>query len=312
MLLGVVKRQLLEYWFGIHKTKNPHLRQTRKRPLQKGTVSERIEDLSAQMPRSLFHRVPTGLDRMYRYKAHEIRTLLIYQLKYVLRDILTGAEYKHFMSLVMAMSILLTADNVSKPGMLEKSLKLLRYFVDQGCIIYSDRFLTYNCHGLQHLPADAKRFGSIEAISAFPFENFLGMLKGLPRSGYKVVEQIVNRLNERQGCARPENMTKATVNLKKKENKVQLRDGNFAEVISKRENGTLDCLVYEIDPDSDFFSFPELKLESKDLGTFVLRPDPIPRNISSRNIFKKALILKTHDGIYGQTFLSEHTLHLFE
>ena len=38
--------------------------------------------------------------------------------------------------------------------------------------LYCPEFLTYDMHELVHLTEDAKRLGSLDNISVFPFENF--------------------------------------------------------------------------------------------------------------------------------------------
>lgn len=63
--------------------------------------------------------------------------------------------------------------------------------------------MSYNLHCMLHPCEDVLRIGkSLDAYSCFKFENFLQELKNIPRSGYRVLEQISNRLSERSHISR--------------------------------------------------------------------------------------------------------------
>lgn len=53
---------------------------------------------------------------------------------------------------------------------------------------------------LVHLADEATTFGSLDACSAFPFENYMPKLKCLVRSGRKPLIQVANRLLEMEQC----------------------------------------------------------------------------------------------------------------
>ena len=54
-----------------------------------------------------------------------------------------------------------------------------------------------NVHSLIHLVEDTKFFNcTLSKVTAFPFENLLGKLKRLLRSGRKPLEQLCSRLSE--------------------------------------------------------------------------------------------------------------------
>lgn len=55
-----------------------------------------------------------------------------------------------------------------------------------------------NVHNLCNVIKDVKNFGPLFSISSYPFENFLGSLKGLLRSGNKPLAQLVKRICELQ------------------------------------------------------------------------------------------------------------------
>ena len=48
----------------------------------------------------------------------------------------------------------------------------LRYYIEECIKYFGEDFLCYNVHSLIHLPDDYVRFGYLERVSAFKFENF--------------------------------------------------------------------------------------------------------------------------------------------
>lgn len=73
---------------------------------------------------------------------------------------------------------------------------LLTTFVSHFGEIYGQTALVYNVHALVHLSADAERYGCLDSISAFPFENFLCKLKRFVRKPTFPLAQIIRRLSE--------------------------------------------------------------------------------------------------------------------
>lgn len=75
--------------------------------------------------------------------------------------------------------------------------KLLECYVTNFLKIYGAAHLVYNTHSLIHLADDARRFGCLDNVSCFPFENYLGTLKRLVRRPQNPVQQVVRRLGEK-------------------------------------------------------------------------------------------------------------------
>jgi hypothetical protein len=74
----------------------------------------------------------------------------------------------------------------------------LKEFVNDCIKIYGRQYLVYNVHSLIHLADDVERFGALDNISAFRFENFLGTLKSLVRNQHKPLQQVCNRLTTKR------------------------------------------------------------------------------------------------------------------
>ena len=72
---------------------------------------------------------------------------------------------------------------------------LLKNFVRTASSIYGLSFLCYNVHSLIHLTEDYEVFGSLEKISAFKFESYLGcQVKGAVRAGFKPSNQVEDHI----------------------------------------------------------------------------------------------------------------------
>ena len=78
----------------------------------------------------------------------------------------------------------------------EHAHALLVRFVEHDVSVYGPEFLTYNLHGLVHFIADAKRFGTLNNVSSFPFENYLSLLKKLIRKSNLQLHQVLRRFSE--------------------------------------------------------------------------------------------------------------------
>jgi hypothetical protein len=77
---------------------------------------------------------------------------------------------------------------------------LLVLFVQQSQHLYGREFVVYNVHGLIHLAADVANHGSLDAFSAFPYENYLKSVKRLVRKPETPLPQIIRRLSEQRRC----------------------------------------------------------------------------------------------------------------
>jgi hypothetical protein len=74
--------------------------------------------------------------------------------------------------------------------------ELLKEFVEEFSEIYGAQGLVYNVHNLCHVADDCKKYGALDSISAFPFENYLKTIKGLLRHGNKPLHQLSRRYAE--------------------------------------------------------------------------------------------------------------------
>ena len=183
--LGVMKKLLLLWIRG--------KREVRISAGQVVEISNRLVDLKKFIP-SVFARKPRGLNEVDRWKATEFRQFLLYSGILVLNGMLRDDLYQHFLCLSVAISILVSPNlaQVHKAYAHE----LLTYFVQQGSLLYGEEFLVYNVHTLIHLAQDAEEYGSLDASSAFAFENYMQKLMKMVRSGKNPIVQLGKRLGE--------------------------------------------------------------------------------------------------------------------
>jgi len=194
--LGVMRR-LVHLWIC-----GP--RSTKLSQCQIAVVSDKLVSLQSHIPRD-FARKPRTLQEYKTWKATELRQFLIYSGPVVLRGILPTTLYEHFLALSVAIRILLTQELLDH--YLQYAQDLLKYFVASFGVIYGQDQLVYNVHSLIHIPDDAKKYGTLDCVSAFQFETFLGRLKKLVRRPQQPCTQIVRRVLE--GHCQPKSVERA-------------------------------------------------------------------------------------------------------
>ncbi|XP_050509093.1 uncharacterized protein LOC126886267 [Diabrotica virgifera virgifera] len=149
--------------------------------------------ISVKLP-SEIHRSTRGLDCLAYWKGVEWRNFLNYIGIVILKDVLNTDVYKHFLLLFVAVRICssdMYAENRSVAQL------MFEKYIDDFKIIYGVQFITSNIHNLEHVVDDVNRFGQLFTISTYPFENTLFQLKKLLRQGNNSLQQIVNRIGER-------------------------------------------------------------------------------------------------------------------
>lgn len=154
-------------------------------------LDNNIKALQNYIP-SEFNRKMRPLHDLLYWKAAEFRLFLLYGGFVVLDDknVLSKDKYVHFLKFAVAMRFLLCSKTTQKD--LKLANRLLQDFVNESSILYGKSFVTYNVHSLVHLCSDYERFGSLDTISAFPFESYLGLIKSSVKSGNRPFPQVAN------------------------------------------------------------------------------------------------------------------------
>lgn len=146
---------------------------------------------------SEFSRKTRSLDELSRFKATELRLLLLYVLPVVLIG-MPEEIYKHFLLLHCAMRILACPETVKSRDIVKYSKTLICIFVENCGALYGDAFISFNVHNLIHLPDEAMRFGPIDHFSCFFFEKKLQKITNMVRPGRHPLSQLANRIMEKR------------------------------------------------------------------------------------------------------------------
>lgn len=130
---------------------------------------------------------------------------LLYIGPIVLKGLLRKTEYNHFLLLHIACRLLCTE---SKAIMYVENVKeYLRAFCASSQEIYGEEFAVINVHNLIHLADDVRNMNNaLINISAYSFENYLGMIKKVLCSPNRPLAQLCRRLhenNEMQNILKP-------------------------------------------------------------------------------------------------------------
>lgn len=189
--LGVMRR-LLNFWFKADS-------QFRITPAFRREASLRIIQIATHTPRE-FGRRPRSFFELDRWKATEFRFFLLYVGVYVLKDILSSRQYKHFLYFVCAMRIICSREFCSTLGHI--AITCIQKFCKEIGDVYDQNIEPiFNTHCVGHLVQDAvERNENPEDVNCFMFENYLGCLKKMIRTPNKPLAQVCKRIAEKKNC----------------------------------------------------------------------------------------------------------------
>lgn len=290
--LGVVKKLVLLWKSG---TKHNLTHKLSRDMLAR--ISERLLSFRKRFPKE-FSRKPRSLYEVEHWKATEFRTFLLYTGPVALKGILPPAKFDHFMLLSVSLRILLS-DNRE---WYVYAKALLVEFVRLTGSLYSRECLIYNVHSLIHIADDSMKFGSLNRISAFPFENFMQKLKRCIKGNVNPLAQVIRREHESDAVGNFNSKEKSVLSfsLKPGDRNYCTRDGKIIalnQILGTKVYGTEFCSY------SDFFSKP---CKSSMLKIFKLSRFSVPKLYDKSEIVRKVILLETSDN----TFVSVPLLDL--
>jgi len=178
-----------------------------------------------------FQWKPRELEKFETFKAKEFRYFLLYAGIVVMKELLPSNEYASFLNLSLAIRILCSQELVKEEMWLGRADKMLFQFVKFIKWI-GERNVVRVVHGLLHLVADCRRYGSLDNFSAFYFESYQGRLGRLINGPAMKLQQIVKRYKEEDavGLSRKETSRKKNeVVLGKKHNNGPLVNASVEE-----------------------------------------------------------------------------------
>jgi hypothetical protein len=185
--LGVAKSLFTFYCSSV---KGFHLRSRLSR-LQVCKINESISKHRLSVPCE-FQRKPRTLDNLGHYKASEFRDMVLYFGPFFLKE-LREEYYSHFTLLHFSMYVFSCK---RLQALREHAKACLRLFVYKVKELFDESFYTFNMHGLLHLADFVTYYDSADAISAFPFENYLSLLKKRIRCCNGIFQQSLTQLHK--------------------------------------------------------------------------------------------------------------------
>lgn len=160
-----------------------------------------------------FLRKPQIMKKYGGFKATENRQFLLYVAPVAYYGLVNSAVYKHFLLLHSAIRIL--ASSFLSENRLDFAHTLLSIFVNRAEDIYGAQFFSYVTHCLLHLVDDVRRFGSLDELSMFPYENNMMYFRKACRKPHQHLQQIVKRRYEKLEVLQNRIITKKVVRCSK-------------------------------------------------------------------------------------------------
>lgn len=161
-------------------------------------LSDGLQFAGSYLPREFSRLQFKELKYFSRYKATELRALLLYVLVVVFKLLPQESVkiYRNFLLLHVCIFIL------SRKVLLDEYCHLAERFarahVEYSMALFGKEYCVYNVHSLIHLPSECRMRGELESFSAYPFENFLQILVNVVKSGNQPLQQLINRVTERE------------------------------------------------------------------------------------------------------------------
>lgn len=191
--LGIMKK-LMSIWLEGKITREFKLNKNDKQKLDSSLLK-----CNSSLP-SEIHRSVRSVEWIKHWKGNEFRTLLLYVGITVFKNILTVDVYEHFLYLFCAVTIC-SADTYKAHVPLAKIL--FQHFIEKYIELYGSDSITANVHNLSHIVENVERFGNLNSISTYPFENAARHIKLKLKQCNKSLEQMSRRIREQALLQKP-------------------------------------------------------------------------------------------------------------
>lgn len=171
-------------------------------------LNSRLNALRTFIP-NCFSRLPRSTREINRFKATELRQVLLYTSTIIFKGLMASDLHYHHLCTLNAGCRLLV-DPVTARTENVTAARLLTSFCEEAKTLYGTGFIVYNVHCLLHLPRIAMTHGSLDAVSAYNFENYLRILKLSVRSAKNPIISCIKNVYERQRADKSNILTVST------------------------------------------------------------------------------------------------------
>lgn len=186
VLLGVT-RKLFYYFFTSTKGRRLSCRISK---TQMNILNHRVNELKVFVPKE-FHRKIRPFCELSHFKASELRTYLLYFGPVLFSQFLPQRYFEHFQLLHFAITVYSSSQFCHLHEQAERCLEI---FVFDMPTLFGEESLVYNVHSLLHLSEFVRLYGPLDRFSAFPFENYLSILKRRLKVNNAIFQQSINQL----------------------------------------------------------------------------------------------------------------------
>lgn len=137
------------------------------------------------------HRCVRSLHVLPYWKGSECATFLNYVGVAFFKHFLVKSQYINFLDLFCATTI-------CSCEYFSRFLPVAQvHFEDYiKCFRQTFRCISSNIHNLVHVTSEVERFGPLDTLSSYPFENQLFNVKKMLRTGKNPLQQVINRITE--------------------------------------------------------------------------------------------------------------------
>ena len=181
--LGVMRRLVISYFSNKYGRFNCRVSENLKELLE-----QRVKLWHGALP-SEFHREIRSFRNINYFKATEFRTILLYTGPLLFKGIIPLNYYNHFLYLHFAMYVFI---GTTHKHYYDNATSCIQHFLNDLKELFTESAYTFNAHMLSHLPEFVQRLGPLDKFSAFPFENYLYLIKQRVKTGTYVFEQSIN------------------------------------------------------------------------------------------------------------------------
>jgi hypothetical protein len=158
---------------------------------QQQSLSQLALRVSTFIP-SDFQRRLRSFKELLHFKATEFRTLVLYLGPYLLKDFLLPQFYEHFLFLHFAIYVYVSSRH---KHLYSHAQRCIEIFVHRMSELFGTNSLSYNTHVIHHLYEFLASHGPLDNFSAFPFENYLSLIKRRVRPTRFTFQHTLNILS---------------------------------------------------------------------------------------------------------------------
>lgn len=163
-------------------------------------INDSLETINSTIPHEI-HRSIRSIDNLAYWKGTEFRTFLLYSGMVALKGNIEKELYDHFLILSCAATLCSSETYkkyvVKRNGLPSLTEMLFRDYIEQFITLYGEQTISSNVHNLCHISNDIERFGNLNHLSTYPFENCLRIIKMDLKKCNRPLEQISRRITER-------------------------------------------------------------------------------------------------------------------